>query len=81
MTGLINLYFGAAELFVGLTIINLLIFGVIYSKLGGMFGQSLNYINLGLLTLFLTSIILIQEALTIGHNILSIAGGLFVFEG
>lgn len=78
MLAFFNLYWIALEFFLGFSILSLLTWGVIYIKLGGVVSQIRNIRNLGIITLFICTLILINQysIFMAQPNTISIVGGI-----
>lgn len=83
MIGLLNLYWGALEIFLGFALLSLLAWGVIYSKLGGLIAQQRNIYGLAIVTLTLALILLLSQLsalLSSSPLIISLCGGILSIE-
>lgn len=82
MIGLLNLFWGTLEIFLGFAILSLLAWGVIFSKLGGLITQQRNLLGLVALTLTLALIIIFSQlsTLLLYPQIISICGGILTID-
>ncbi len=82
MIGLLNLYWGTLEIFLGFAILSLLAWGVIYSKLGGLIAQQRNLFGLTIITLILALFILFTQYATLSSSplLISLCGGFMTVE-
>ena len=77
---LINFYWITLEVFFAFSILFLLTFGVIFSKLHGVVSLSRNWLRLSILTLFAGLVIIISQFLIGINGSISIAGGLLTLD-
>lgn len=82
MFSFLNIYWLALEIFIGLAILSLLVWGVIYSKLKGLISQQRNFNSLTIITLSLALIIILSQFLLLINNpqIIHISGSLLIIE-
>ncbi len=82
MFAFLNFSWFTLEFFMGFAILSLLIWGVIYTKKGGIISFSHNLYNLSILTVILAFIIIINQYISIitNPNMISISGGILTID-